>query len=65
MSNQQKDRQPSNSSGAGQGLREQARDTTGGAQGDALSNAVDAAAGEDSAKGKAPPPQDKGSAPGA
>ena len=64
MSNQQKDQQPS-SGGAGQALHEQAKDSTGGAQGDVLSNAVDAAAGGDAGKTGAAPPRDKGGAPAA
>lgn len=65
MSNQQKDTRSSGSSGAGQGLREQARDSTGGTQGDALGHAVDVAAGESPGKDKVPPPQGKGGAPAA
>lgn len=62
MSNQQKDNQPSGGKG-GEGLQKQDIDSTGGRQGDQLSNAVGAAvAGGDPSKGNIPPPTNKGGA---
>lgn len=68
MSKQQKNKQSSGGGATmggkgGDSLQKQDIDSTGGRQGDQLSNAVGAAvAGGDSSKGKIPPPTSKGGA---